>query len=200
MKKKQALYNSVSDMVQGLSEDRSFAEEFAKRLAGRQLIKLLTVLRTRAGLSQKDLAEKVECTQSKISKLESSADSDIDFGDLLNYTGAVGHEMRIFLVPKQQKIVDEVKMHAFFIQRLLDRMVQVAGDDGALIKAAAKFLGEAAVNLTRLVQETAESLPALPEEPASPLQVSAPEIEEERGRPRKTEAGTEERMETSALR
>ena len=64
--------------------------------------------------------------------------------------------MRIYLVPKGQKrIVDDVKMHGPVIKRLLDRMVQLAGDDGAMTKAVAKFLSEAAFNLTRFVGERA---------------------------------------------
>jgi transcriptional regulator with XRE-family HTH domain len=191
--KKRIQHNSVSDMVRDLSEDRTFAEEFAKRLSGRQLIKVLTVLRTRAGLSQQELAEKLECTQSKVSKLESSDDADIRFGDLMDYTGAVGYEMRVFLVPKRQKIVDEIKMHAFLIKRLLDRMVQLVGNDGAMTEAVAGFLEEAAFNLTRIVRKAAAALPALPEEPPLPLQVEAPEVEEEK-------AGAEEGATTSALR
>jgi transcriptional regulator with XRE-family HTH domain len=182
--KKRTQHRSVSDVVQSLSEDRVFADEFTKRLSGRQLIKALTVLRARAGLSQQELAGKLECTQSKVSKLESSDDVDVRFGDLVDYTGAVGCEMRVFLVPKRQKIVDEVKMHAFIIKRLLDRMVELAGADGVMIKAAAKFLREAAFNLTRFVQEAAEGLSPLPEEPSHPLQVEAPEVEDE-------QAGTE---------
>lgn len=190
--KKPTQHSSVSDMVRDLSEDRAFAEEFAKRLSERQLIKVLTVLRTRAGLSQQELAEKLECTQSKVSKLESSNDADVRLGDLVNYTGAVGYEMRVFFVPKGQKIVDEVKIHAFVIRRLLDRMVQLAGDDGVMIKAAARFLGEAAFNLTRFVEEAAAGLPLLPEEPSLPLQVEAPEVEEESGGQEKTQARAEE--------
>jgi transcriptional regulator with XRE-family HTH domain len=190
--KKPTHHSSVSAMVRKLSEDRAFAEEFAQRLAERQLIKVLTVLRTRAGLSQQELAEVLGCTQSKVSKLESSNDADVRLGDLVNYTGAVGYEMRVFFVPKGQRTVDEVKTHAFLIRRLLDRLVQLAGQDGVMIKAAARFLGEAAFNLTRLVEEAAAGLPPLPEEPSLPLQVEAPEVEEDKGQPGKTEARAEE--------
>jgi transcriptional regulator with XRE-family HTH domain len=132
MKKKPTLHRSVSALVRDLSEDRAFAEEFDKRLSGRQLIKALTVLRTRAELSQQDLAKKLECTQSKVSKLESSDDADICFGDLLDYTGAIGYEMRIFLMPRRQHSAEQVKMHAFVIKRLLDRIGQLAGKDALL--------------------------------------------------------------------
>jgi transcriptional regulator with XRE-family HTH domain len=188
-------------MVRDLSEDRAFAEEFAKRLSRRQLIKALTVLRTRAGLSQQDLAEELECTQSKVSKLESSDDADIRLGDLLAYTGAVGCEMRIFLVPERQKIVDEVKMHTFVIKRLLDKMVRLAGSEGAMTEAVAGFLEEAAFNLTHLVRQAAAALPGLPDEPALPLQVEAPPVEEEEHPGlRGAGAGADDGSETAARR
>ena len=84
--KKRTQHNSVSDMVQSLSEDRAFAEEFERRVAGRQLIKILTVLRTKAGLSQQQLAEKLGCTQSKVSKLESS-NSEVELAAKLKRLG-----------------------------------------------------------------------------------------------------------------
>lgn len=178
MMKKQTQHNSVSDMVRNLSEDPTFANEFTKRLSDRQLVKVLTVLRTQAGLSQKELAEKLNCTQSKVSKLESGDDADIRFGDIIDFTKAVEHEMRIFLVPKGQKVADEVKMHAFVIKRLLDRMVQLTGKDGAMARAVANFFGEAAFNLTRFVRDAAAALPAPPEDP-HPLQVEVPEVEQD---------------------
>jgi transcriptional regulator with XRE-family HTH domain len=199
--KKQTQHRNVADMVRNLSEDQAFADDFSKRLSGRQFIKALTVLRTRAGLSQQELAEKLECTQSKVSKLESGADADIRFGDLLSYTGAVGHEMRILLVPKGLKLVDEVKIHALIIKRLLDKMVPLTGTEGTMTDAVVAFLEEAALNLARIIKEAAATLPALPEEPALPLQVEAPEVEEEeRPRPESVEAGIDEGSATGPLR
>ncbi len=177
--KKRTQHRSVSDLVRNLSEDRSFADAFQKRLSDRQLIKVLTVLRTRAGLSQQELAEKLHCTQSKVSKLESSNDADIGFGDLVNYTGAIEHEMRLFLVPKGQTIVDDVKMHALMIQRLLHRLVRLARDDGTMTKGVADFLEEAACNLARIVQTAAAALPPTADEFRQPLQVEALDVEAE---------------------
>ena len=93
-------------------------------------------------------------------------------------TGAVEHEMRIFLVPKGQTIVDEVKMHAFVIKRLLHRLVQLAGDDTDMARGVQNFLVEAAFNLGRFVQSAASELPPLAEETPLPLSVEAPEVED----------------------
>jgi predicted XRE-type DNA-binding protein len=93
-------YRSVAEMVEGLADDQAFVADFARQLDGRQVIKLLTVLRTKAGLSQQELAEKLKCTQSKVSKLERSNDADIRFGDLLDYARALGSEIRLSVVPQ----------------------------------------------------------------------------------------------------
>jgi transcriptional regulator with XRE-family HTH domain len=193
-------HTSVADMVRTLSDDRAFTEEFEKKMRQRQFIKLLTILRTRADLSQENLAQKLGCTQGKVSKLEHSDDKDIRFGDLLDYTEAVGCEMRIMLVPKGQKIVDEVKFHAFIIKRLLDRLVHLARNDGALVEATTDFLEEAAFNLMRYVQKAAAALPPVAEEGPRPLQVEALELEEEQlaERIRPEARSSEEKEEASA--
>jgi hypothetical protein len=130
-------------------------------------------------LSQQELANKLGCTRNKVSKLESSNDADIRFGDLVDYTGAVGHEMRLFLVPKGQTIIEEVKLYAFVIKRLLHRLVDLAGDDKAIAKGVENFLVEAAFHLGRLVPNAAAQLPPLAEESSLPLQVEAPQVEDE---------------------
>jgi transcriptional regulator with XRE-family HTH domain len=185
-------YRSVPQMVQGLSEDRAFADEFAKRLSGRQLIKALTVLRTSVGLSQQDLAAKLGCTQSKVSKMERSADAELRFGDLLAYAGAVGYEMRLFLVPEGQPLVGQVKMHAFAIKRLLDRLVTLAENDTAVTKGVTGFLEEAAFNLVRIVAKAAVALPPIPKGPALPIQVEALGVKHEDGPSPETALGGEE--------
>jgi transcriptional regulator with XRE-family HTH domain len=178
MAKKQTQHSSVADMVRNLSEDQAFADDFDKRLRSRQLIKALMVLRNCAALSQQELAGKLGCTQGKISKLESNADADIRFGDLVNYTDATGHEIRIFFVPKKQTVVDEVTMHAFVIKRLLHRLVELAGDDKEMVKIVQRYLNEAAFNLCRVVEIAASELPSLTEESPHPFQVELPEAEE----------------------
>lgn len=62
-------YSSVSEMVRKTTEDAGFADDFDRRLGSRQLVKTLATLRTIAGLTQEQLAEKLGCTQSKVSRL-----------------------------------------------------------------------------------------------------------------------------------
>jgi predicted XRE-type DNA-binding protein len=101
MPKKQA-YRNVPELVRDICGSRSFADGFESRLANRKIVKDLMVLRATQGLSQKDVALKLGCTQSRISKLESMTDADLRIGDLSKYAEVLGLELRIILESTNQ--------------------------------------------------------------------------------------------------
>jgi transcriptional regulator with XRE-family HTH domain len=172
--KKRTQHNSVAEMVRDLSDDPRFADELVKRLAERQLVKLLTVLRNRAALSQRDLADKLHCTQSWVSKLENGKDADVRVGDLVKYTGATHHEIRLLFVPKGQTILEQVETHAHMIRGLLDRLVELVGNDQKMAKAAKEAVSKVNYNLGKIVQDAINSLPRLVDETPQPLRAEAP--------------------------
>ena len=90
-------YHSVPELVREMSETGSFADAFESRLAERKLVKELMVVRATQGLSQKDMALKLGCTQSRISKLESMTDAEFRIGDLAKYAQGLGLELTITL-------------------------------------------------------------------------------------------------------
>ena len=96
MAKKQTL-TSVSQMVRQSSADAKFQEAFEQRLLARRMIKDLAIQRTVLGLTQRDLAQKMGCTQGWISKLESTDDRDLRLGDLARYADAIGLRLRVVL-------------------------------------------------------------------------------------------------------
>lgn len=176
-------HKTLVGMVREISDDADFAAEFEKQSAGRKLVRLLAALRAKADLSQGELAAKLNCTQSKVSKLESGEDSELRFGMLLAYTAALGYEMRIMFAPKGRKLVDEVKGHAHSIQQILNQMVDMAGDDTQITAGVARFLEESAFNLTRLVQDAAGNLPQIQSKCRQPLYLEAPDVADEPPRP-----------------
>lgn len=117
-------YSSVSEMIESLSEDPDFAREFEARVQDRLLTKNLSVLRNLANLSQKELADQLGCTQSKVSKLETGVDADLRFGDMIEYAKAVGYVPYLTFVPKGMTIADKVKMHALQIAEALPGLTE----------------------------------------------------------------------------
>lgn len=59
----------------------------------RQIVKKLMALRAKAGLSQQDVARKLNWTSSKVSRLEAGCDDDLRLGDLRDYLGALSLDL-----------------------------------------------------------------------------------------------------------
>ena len=155
-------YNSVEEMVRGVSEDPAFAAEFENLLSSRTIIKKLASLRAAPGMSQAQIAEGMGCTQSRISKLESSLDNEMRLGDLRCYAEVLGSRIHLSLIPADATVVDRVKFHAVCIRRLLDDLVRLAGMDPKFANSVACFFGEAAVNLMAILEESAKGLRLAP--------------------------------------
>lgn len=151
-------YASVADMARDLAGDAGFSEDVAARIRRRYIIDFFVAQRTVQGLSQKEIAEKMGCTQSRISKLERGGDSDLRVGDIQGYAAALGLEMTTVLTRKGAPLVEQVKQHAFAMRRLLMRLVSLTGHDTAMAGGAQKFLGEVIYNSAKFVMEANEKL------------------------------------------
>jgi len=76
-------YASVSALVRDTAE-AEVANKFDKYQADRRLINCLTVIRCANEVTQVELAKRMDCAQSKVSKMESSTDADLNFGDIIS--------------------------------------------------------------------------------------------------------------------
>jgi transcriptional regulator with XRE-family HTH domain len=137
MDSKQQQYASVSDLVRAVAPDADFLTAVEERLADRRLIKQLLSMRAVKGLSQQDIAEKLNCTQSRISKMESSVDDDLRLGDLRAYAKAVDCSFVAAVLSDEVNPVDQVKDHVFAIKRHLDDLALLTQSDEELFKRLA---------------------------------------------------------------
>lgn len=67
----------------------------------RRLIHELIALRAVKGISQTDIAVKLNWSSWRISKLENGRDDDAKLGDLRAYAKVVGHDFRVEVMPKE---------------------------------------------------------------------------------------------------
>ena len=61
------------------------------------MIRILIALRCKAGITQKQLSEKMHCGQSRISRIENAKDRNLSLGDILDYAGALGLNVELSL-------------------------------------------------------------------------------------------------------
>ncbi len=152
-------YTNVTQMVRKTSDDKSFADAVEKRIHSRRMVKDLTVLRATQGLSQKDMAERLGCTQSRISKLEATTDYDLRLGDIAQYANALGLRLKISVEPMKRTAVDRVKALAFRIKHELDLLAKLSEHDHKIATGVAAFFGEAFFNLVKMLQDSVQKLP-----------------------------------------
>lgn len=89
-------FRNVDEMLRGHGY-RRVAEAVRRLSAKTKLIDQLIVARVAAGLTQSQLAAKLRCSQSRISKIEDSQDADLSLGDIQDYARIVGLKLQLDL-------------------------------------------------------------------------------------------------------
>ena len=116
-------FNSVTDLVNAAG-DESLADAIEERIASRQIISQLLAFRAKSDLSQTDIAEKLNCSQSRVSKLENGKDEDLQLRDMVAYAHAVGRHVHICF-PERRTLFEFVKYHAFQISECLNQVAKM---------------------------------------------------------------------------
>ncbi|MFM7743197.1 MAG: multiprotein-bridging factor 1 family protein [Verrucomicrobiota bacterium] len=89
-------YRTVEEMLRGHGY-RRVAEAVRQLSAKTRLIDQLIVARVAAGLTQAQMAARLRCSQSRISKIADSEDADLSLGDIQAYARIVGLKLRLDL-------------------------------------------------------------------------------------------------------
>ncbi len=168
-------YKSVSDLIKSMDLPKERQQEHIDYINKRRLSRLLTVMRAQKGMNQQQAAEKCGCTQSRISKLEYKEDRKITIGELLDYSDALDLEISVHFLPKKMKIVDRVKLHAFEIEKLLQRLVKLSKGDKKMEKAASGFHNECLTSMLSIIGKSQKSI--RPRKDKELTVVGPPEIE-----------------------
>jgi len=89
-------YRSVDEMLRGHGY-RRVAEAVRELSIKTKLIDQLIIARVAIGLTQAQMAAKLRCSQSRISKIEDSHDADLSLGDIHAYARIVGLKLTLDL-------------------------------------------------------------------------------------------------------
>ncbi|MEI8310731.1 MAG: transcriptional regulator [Verrucomicrobiota bacterium] len=151
-------YASVTDLLKGESVSAGVGRQVESLAAETRVVQQLVQLRARAGLTQSELAKKIGCTQSRISKVEASRDENIPLGVIRDYVKAT--DSRISLVcGKPVNHVEAVKSHAFSIKRHLESLADLAKKHDELEPHIQGFFGEAFFNILGILSECQDQMP-----------------------------------------
>ena len=114
-------FTSIGDAAAYLAGDEKVKQQVDEEICCSQLVNTLLQLRIEKGISQKELAKRIGCDPSKISRLEAGNDLQLRMGDVMQYLSALNVKMNMVVedtsLPVAKKVDgDEViinKIHVF---------------------------------------------------------------------------------------
>ena len=162
-------FASVRDLVKATAVDAEQIREFDRRIKGAVIVNALIRTRAAAGMTQADVAEKMQRTQSAVSKLEHAADAELSLQDIASYLHATGGRLNLG-IGKQPNRVERIKELAICLKGELESLADLSSnrDDPSIRQSINGFFGEAWFNLFKILCDTTSKLPQEPEE-SSPL-------------------------------
>ena len=152
---------TAADIAADLAGDKHIKDLVEKEVNQSKLVMTISRIRIEKGVSQKELAQKMGCTQSKISKIESGPDERINWGDLVEYLDALGVEMSILLDEPSLPAALRIKQHVLATKHLLDELAEIAkdvDDDNDIVSKIHEFYGEVLFNFLLKYEESVQKL------------------------------------------
>lgn len=167
-------YKSVLELIKNLPGEDSFKELVEKEIQGKRLAKLLFYLRCKGNFSQKELAHKIGCSQSRISKIEGAPNEEITVKDLEDYAKALGLQVELGFSNSSTRLVGRIKYHAFRIKECLERLSVISKRDEKIEEGVKKFYKEVFVNMNTIITRSFSKFHGQEPQKRSLVNVSAP--------------------------
>ncbi|WPJ94008.1 helix-turn-helix domain-containing protein [Coraliomargarita algicola] len=153
-------FSNVQDLlVKSLGKNDALTQSVNQRIHSRKLVKKLIVARSQAKLSQADLARKLDCTQSRISKIENGSDDQLRVADLRAYSKALDTGIMFSIGEPKRHAVESIKHHALQIKHHLDQLASLAQKDEQISTGVEDFFSETLFNMLKIVEDSARKLP-----------------------------------------
>ncbi len=99
-------HRNVVEMLDDIAPE--LAVDVSEKLNAMKLTNTLALLRNSASMTQEQLAVKMRCTQSAVSKLESSEDADVRIAEIRQVAKALGFDVAIEVRFKAGSVVSVV--------------------------------------------------------------------------------------------
>src|SRR5271157_6029833 len=144
-------YRKTSEMVEDFKTPQDIIDA-VKDVENQEGVGILVSLRVAKGLTQKELADIIGCSEGRISKLEQGRDEDLRLKDFIDYTNAT--DDAVWITNGGPNSRETIKLHVHAIRRLVPEMVPLAGGDQAIIDGISRFLDDILMDTGKLVQST----------------------------------------------
>jgi transcriptional regulator with XRE-family HTH domain len=173
-------FRSVDELLHasGLPAEVKSAYDSAQRATA--VCHRLSLMRTRAGISQAQMGKHLGLSQSAVSKLEAGTDETLTLGQIRVYCLATNGCIDIS-IGRPKTHVDTIKSHAFAMRSAMMNLAAIAHSDDQINHAIHAFFSEAFFNILKILADCSSHLPQastpqinVADDPDHPLTQSRP--------------------------
>ncbi len=166
-------FNSVGDAAAFLCEEETVKSLVEEEIEHSLIINRLLQIRIEKEVSQKELARRMGCDPSKISRMEAGNDTQLKIGDVMHYVSALGIQMNMIFEDTTLPVAEQIKYDVFSIHEKLERLVLIAKEvdgDEVIINKIDGFYREVLINFMLRFANSHEKLKVVTEKvaPSSP--------------------------------
>lgn len=145
-------FKSVSEAAAYLADDPKAQEAVDQGIAYSFVVRALLSMRIQKEITQKQIAEYMNCDPSKISKIESGNDLNLKWIDIMRYLSAMNMQCSILVDDRSLPAAAQIKQCVFRIQDLLDTLADLAKEvdaDPDITDKIHQFYGEVLLNFLK---------------------------------------------------
>lgn len=142
---KEKRLTSVSDAAAFLAGEEDVKKQVETEIENSLIVSNMLQMRVCKGVTQKELARRMGCDPSKISRMEAGNDLQLKMGDVIQYLSVLDVSISLLFEDTSLPAAGQIKQHVYAIQEQLEKLVKIArqvdGDEEIITKIHA-FCGE----------------------------------------------------------
>ncbi len=157
-------FTSVAEAAAHLAEDPAVEKSVNDEIARNTVISALLEMRIAKGLTQEEIANKLGCDPSVISRMESDNDRQLKWEDIVAYAAALGVDICLLMEDKSLPAAARIKRLVFRIHEDLESLAELAkqvGGEDEIAKKIHQFYGEVLMNFLVKFKRSADKLSAI---------------------------------------
>ncbi len=154
-------FSSVMEMIEELSDDESFVQEFKNTCAKKHFSSILFQMRNLKNLDEASLAERLGVSPSQISKIEDATSDKLSLFTFFSFVVACGFEVNMH-IHQPRNLSEEVRFYSSELKKVLQKLVDLTHSDTDIETAVSKFVSE--TELDRIIELAAQLTVSEPNE------------------------------------
>ncbi len=144
-----------------LASDPAVEAKVEREIQLSTVVSHLLALRVGKGLTQDQVAERMGCDASKISRLESGTDEGLKWMDIVGYSSAVGTDIRLAFEDRDLPAADRIKHCVFEIDTGLKQLAELTktlGTNDGITQKIHSFYAEVLFNFLVRYKDSCDSI------------------------------------------